>query len=148
MVSLYATFTVFCFVAPPITNKLGPRRTMFVGVLGYGALVLTSLLRLLNVVGGWGVIVGGVANGVGSALLWTAQGRLMLQYSDEHNKGLVFAIFWSLFNVSAVLGGIMLFAYFSSTDSKGNWVLFTIFLCLIGAGACSTMLLLPPEKVR
>ena len=40
--TLYATFTVACFFAPAVTNKLGSRLTLFIGTLGYGALVAAS----------------------------------------------------------------------------------------------------------
>ena len=75
--TLYAVFTVFCFPAPAITNKIGTRQAMFWGILGYGALVGASLLYYLDVVGQWAVIAGGGINGVGAALLWTAQVRRM-----------------------------------------------------------------------
>uniref|UniRef100_A0A7S2WEB7 Major facilitator superfamily (MFS) profile domain-containing protein n=1 Tax=Rhizochromulina marina TaxID=1034831 RepID=A0A7S2WEB7_9STRA len=146
--TLYAVFTVFCFLAPSVTNKLGTRFTMFLGVLGYAALVAASLVYLLGLVGRWLVILGGAVNGVGAAFMWTAQGRLMLQYSDGTDSGRIFAIFWSIFNLSAVLGGILLFAYFLSTSSSGDWSLYAVFLGLILTGACGTLMLLPPEKVK
>jgi MFS family permease len=145
--TLYAVFTVFCFPAPAICNKLGTRATMFLGILGYAALVATSLLYYLGAVGAWGVVAGGGVNGVGAALLWTAQGRLMLQYSDGKDAGRIFALFWSIFNASAVFGGLLTFAYFSSNSSDGNVALFVIFLGLILVGACGALLLAPPEAV-
>ena len=33
--TLYAVLAVFCFPAPAITNKLGTRLTMFIGIIGY-----------------------------------------------------------------------------------------------------------------
>ena len=30
--TLYATFTVCCFLAPPITNKIGTRPSLFLGI--------------------------------------------------------------------------------------------------------------------
>ena len=145
--TLYAVFTVFCFPAPAICNKLGTRATMFLGVVGYAALVAASLLFYLGVIDSWGVILGGGINGVGAALLWTAQGRLMLQYSDGTDAGRIFAIFWSIFNASAVFGGILTFSYFSSNSSDGNVALFVIFLGLIHIGASGALMLAPPEAV-
>jgi len=121
--TLYAVFTLSCFPAPAVTNKLGPRLSMFLGILGYAALVGASLLFYLGIAGGWVVVAGGAVNGVGAALLWTAQGRLMLEYASEasqgrgegaDSKGRIFAIFWGIFNVSAVLGGLVTYAYFRS----------------------------------
>ena len=47
-----------------------------------------------------GLVVGAAAlNGVGAALLWTAQGQLLMGYPTAQQKGTYFAIFWVLFNV-------------------------------------------------
>ena len=158
--TLYATFTVFCFLAPPITNKIGTRLALFIGILGYAVLVGCSMgYYLYNAsdddrddddegVGGWVIILGGAINGIGAALLWTAQGRLMLQYSDGgSDSARIFAIFWSIFNVSAVLGGFITFGYFSSSAADANFNLFVIFLILIVAGAAGSLLLKPPHAV-
>lgn len=119
--TVYAVFTVFCFVAPPVTNKLGCRVTMFVGIMGYAALVAVSLVYFES--GSdkryepW-VIVGGGLLGIGAAFLWTAQGKLILQYSDGTDTGNLFALFWGLFNMSAVAGGFLTFGYFASSHSS------------------------------
>ena len=72
----------------------------------------------------------------------------MLQYSDGTDSGKIFAIFWSIFNLSAVLGGFITYIYFSSTSSSGNVVLFFIFLTLITIGAFGALMLAPPESLR
>jgi len=146
--TLYAVFTVSCFPAPAITNKLGPRVTMFLGIMGYAVLVGASLLYYLGLVGQWAVIAGGAVNGVGAALLWTAQGRLMLQYSDGTDSGRIFAIFWAIFNASAVLGGFITYGYFSTQKSDGNVALFVIFLLLISVGGVGALFLSPSTTVH
>ena len=71
----------------------------------------------------------------------------MLQYSDGTDSGKIFAIFWSIFNLSAVLGGFITFVYFSSTSSSGNVALFFIFLGLIMAGAFGALGLEAPTAL-
>ena len=159
--SLYLSFTFFCFLSPAVTNKVGPKMTMFFGCLGYGCLVAASLFYFesgsdtkLN----WVVVLGGVMNGVGAALLWTAQGRLIMQYSDGTDNGFLFSIFWALFNLSALVGGLLTFFYFGSSDSddddsdsdeaKGSSTLYIVFLCFILAGTVGTQLLKNPEEVK
>jgi hypothetical protein len=107
-----------------------------------------SLLYYLDVVAQWAVIAGGAVNGVGAALLWTAQGRLMLQYSDGTDSGRIFAIFWSIFNMSAVLGGFITYGYFSTQKSDGNVPLFLIFLVLITIGGVGALWLKDPSAVH
>jgi hypothetical protein len=96
----------------------------------------------------WLVVLGGGVNGVGAALLWTGQGRLMLQYSDGNDSGRIFAIFWSIFNLSAVFGGFITFAYFANESSSGNVPLFIIFLILIIIGGIGALMLADPQSVH
>jgi len=150
---LYAVFTVSCFAAPAVVNVLGPRRSLLLGVLGYAALVLASLL--LATVGGpgatpavvtacrAGVVGGGALLGLGAAVLWTAQGRLMLEWSDGTDQGALFSIFWGLFNTAAVAGGLTTFVYFSRAHVTAPAPLYILFLGLIITGAAATQLLAP-----
>ena len=150
--TLYAVFTVACFVSPPIVNKLGPRLSIFLGVLGYGCLVASSLLLSL-VDAEWCktlVILGGAAEGVGAACLWTGQGRLILEWSDGTDAAHLFAVFWALFNCSALLGGVLAFFFFSQVsadDVHSLWPLFAIFfvLVLVGASLSVTLSRAPPR---
>lgn len=96
--AVYLTFTLTCLLSPGIINKFGCRVSMFVGVLGYANLVLASLIYFQY--GGehvrWArrlVVGGGAILGIGASMLWTAQGRLILQYASraeelESNKSL------------------------------------------------------------
>lgn len=149
--TLYLVFAASCFVAPSVTNKVGCRFTMFLGILGYAALVAVSLYVSLkpgdptwdNIV----ICLGGALCGIGAALLWTAQGRLMMEYSSGTDGGRLFAVFWSLFSFSAVIGGLTTAAYFSQTESRGSAGLYTIFLVAIVIGATLVFLLRPSSEV-
>ena len=147
--TLYATFTVACFFAPAVTNKLGSRLTLFIGTLGYGALVAASFL-LAVVQAPWcrGVVVlGGAILGVGAALLWTAQGRIMLELSDGSDQGRLFAIFWGIFNSSSIIGGFLTYFYFSRNSEAAPWPLYLIFGGCIVLGGAATGFLAPPHKI-
>lgn len=147
--TLYATFTVACFFAPSVTNKLGSRLTLFLGALGYAALVLASLIYSV-VQAPWCkpiVVLGGGILGVGAALLWTAQGRIMLELSDGSDQGKLFSIFWALFNCSAVVGGLLTYFYFSHNSEAAPWPLYLVFLGCIIVGGAACGILAPPHKV-
>ena len=134
--TLYAVFTLACFVAPPVTNRLGTRVTMCLGVLGYGALVGASLLLAIYQAP-WCravVVVGGGVLGVGAALLWTAQGRFMLEWAEGADSGRIFAIFWGIFNLSALIGGLTTSFYFSTHKEAAPAALYIFFLACIVAG--------------
>jgi hypothetical protein len=103
--AVYAAFTAACLVSPGAVNKWGCRRSMLRGILGYAALVLSSLIYFLCGGGGGGdggdgnvgrgggggrvvwarrlVVAGGAVLGCGASALWTAQGRLILQYASR-----------------------------------------------------------------
>jgi hypothetical protein len=128
---------------------------MCVGVLGYASLVGASLFYFIDISNhpdsteyDWIVIAGGVCCGIGAALLWTAQGRLIMQYSDGSDNGFLFSIFWALFNLSALVGGLLTFFYFGSSESNGNATLYVIFLVFVVAGALATQLLIPPSLLK
>lgn len=95
--TIYAVFAIFCNVAPAVVNKCGCKVSMAIGALGYAALVSFSLVYFLSDADEKLeplIIFGGALLGVGAGILWTAQGRLILQYSDGTNTGHLFSIFW------------------------------------------------------
>ncbi|KAH8061630.1 hypothetical protein JL721_8864 [Aureococcus anophagefferens] len=50
---------------------------------------------------------------------------------DRADAGRLFSVFWCLFNASAVAGGLVTFAYFSTSSSGGDaplYALFTLFI--------------------
>ena len=158
--SIYALFTIACFISPSITNKLGCKNTMTLGVLGYASLVAASLIKFVDGTDkyNWLVIVGGCILGIGAALLWTAQGRLILQYSDGSDGGTLFSIFWALFNMSALVGGLLTFVYFGANETdddssdkdegQGSATLYVIFLGFVLSGAFFTRFIVAPNDLE
>jgi MFS family permease len=151
LLTLYAMFTLSCFASPAVCVKLGPRTTAFVGCLCYGALCLASLLLALTRGAAWVrplCVLAGAVVGVGAALLWTAQGQLLLCWGGAASMGRTFAVFWGIFNLSAVAGGILTFGYFSQHESEAAPVaLYAIFCCCVLAGSGGTWLLKRPPSL-
>jgi hypothetical protein len=50
------------------------------------------------------VIAAGAILGISAGLLWIAQGSLVLSYPTETQKGRFISIFWTIFNLGAVIG--------------------------------------------
>jgi hypothetical protein len=76
--------------------------------------------RVVNIHPGAGafVITAGAILGVCAALLWTAQGSLMMAYPTEAQKGAFIGIFWAIFNLGGVVGSAVAFGQnFNSTVS-------------------------------
>ena len=195
--AVYAAFTMTCLFSPGVVNKWGCRRSMLCGILGYGALVLSSMIYFLYGGGGGGggddgvdgdvngggrvvwtrrlVVAGGAVLGCGASTLWTAQGRLILQYAsraesllgsadaaaststsnggeksrkNKSQTGELMGLFWAIFQCSSLVGGSVSFLYYGRDRPRGSTALYSLFLGFILAGAMSTQLLLPPEMLQ
>jgi hypothetical protein len=96
-------------------NRLGVKLTLSFGGLGYCIYAISLLASEHADVGGFNIFAGALL-GVCAALLWTAQGTIMLSYPFEAQKGKYFAWFWTIFNLGGVIGslvsrGVSLFLY-------------------------------------
>jgi MFS family permease len=105
---LYSTFAVVGFFGGTVVNRLGVKLTLAFGGIGYGIYTISILLEVhfKNDVHAFNIIAG-VLLGVCAAMLWTAQGTIMISYPHEHQKGRYFAWFWGIFNMGAVIGSLV-----------------------------------------
>ncbi|RPD55630.1 MFS general substrate transporter [Lentinus tigrinus ALCF2SS1-6] len=145
---LYGCFAVTGLVSGGISNLLGPRLTLFIGTLGY-ALYVGSLWCYQTQGTGWFVIFAGALLGVSAALLWSAQGAIMMSYPLEKDKGKAFAVFWAIFQFGSFIGSIIALAI--NIRSGGLTAVSTstyiAFLVIIFVGVASSFLILPPNRV-
>jgi hypothetical protein len=87
-------------------NRLGVKLTLSFGGLGYCIYAISLLASEHADVGGFNIFAGALL-GVCAALLWTAQGTIMLSYPFEAQKGKYFAWFWTIFNLGGVIGSLV-----------------------------------------
>jgi MFS family permease len=104
--ALYSTFAVFGFFGGTFINKLGVKYTLAFGGIGY-CIYAASLLASVHANVPAFNIFAGVWLGLCAALLWTAQGTIVISYPPEHEKGHYFAWFWGIFNMGAVIGSLV-----------------------------------------
>ncbi|KAM0226497.1 hypothetical protein ACHAPQ_009873 [Fusarium lateritium] len=137
--ALYSTFAVVGFFGGTVVNRLGVKLTLAFGGIGYGIYTISILLEvhLKNDVHPFNILAG-VLLGVCAAMLWTAQGTIMISYPHEHQKGHYFAWFWGIFNMGAVIGSLIPLGDNIDADSKrnvsdGTYIGFTV-LMFFGAG--------------
>ncbi|KAI0777807.1 MFS general substrate transporter [Trametes elegans] len=145
---LYGCFAITGLVSGGIANILGPRLTLFIGTLGY-ALYVGSLWCYQTQGTGWFVIFAGAILGVSAALLWSAQGAIMMSYPLEKDKGKAFAVFWALFNFGSFIGSIIALAINIKDGglSAVSTSTYIAFLVIIFVGVASAFLILPPNQV-
>lgn len=86
---------------------------MVVGFLSSSALCVTAQLRVISYQtqgARWFVIFAGGVLGVSAALLWSAQGSIMMSYPLEKDKGKAFGVFWAIFQFGSFIGSIIALA--------------------------------------
>ncbi|TQS37831.1 hypothetical protein Golomagni_01682 [Golovinomyces magnicellulatus] len=135
-VALYSTFALFGFFSGPIVNYLGVKITLAVGGTGfcvYTASLLASVIHPESSRVYAFNIFGGAFVGLCAALLWTAQGTIMVSYPHENQKGQYFAWFWAIFNMGAVLGSLIPLAQNvhvteNKTVNKNTYIIFLILM--------------------
>jgi MFS family permease len=95
--------------------------------------------------------VGGVLNGVGAGLFWTAQGALMMAYGTPQSRGRLIGLFWIIFNSGGVVGGLVqLGLNYSNEAGSANTASYFSFiaLMLVGALLLPCLLARPSHVVR
>ena len=82
------------------------------------------------------VVAAGAILGICAALLWTAQGSLVLGYPTEADKGRYIGIFWAIFNLGGVVGAAVSLG--QNFDSKVGLAYIRLYMML--TLACRPML--------
>jgi MFS family permease len=145
---LYGLFALTGLVSGGICNLLGPRLTLFFGTLGY-ALYVGSLWCFQTQGTQWFFILAGAILGITAALLWSAQGEIMMSYPLEKDKGKMFGIFWAIFQFGTFIGSVIALAINirSGKLTAVSTSTYIAFLVIIFCGVASSFLILPPNKV-
>ncbi|KAG2043284.1 MFS general substrate transporter [Suillus americanus] len=143
---LYATFAFFGLFSGSINNILGPRWTLMLGTLGYSLYIASFLVINIHPDAGAFVITAGAILGICAALLWTAQGSLMMAYPTEAQKGMFISIFWTIFNLGGIMGSAVAFgtSFKNTVISNATYIGFLILTII---GVFLPLLMVNPDKV-
>jgi MFS family permease len=133
---LYASICVFVFVAPPVVRALGDKNAMLLGAACY-VVYLASLIHIVRAA----VLVASVVIGFGATVLWVAMGTFLTKCSAPHHVGRNTGIFWGIFQLSNVLGNLLV--YFLYAHARN--VLFIVFTA-VAAGGVGILFLLRPLR--
>ncbi|OIW20380.1 hypothetical protein TanjilG_09589 [Lupinus angustifolius] len=149
LTALYTFFAIFGILGGGIYNILGPHLTLFAGCSTYVLYSGSFLYYNHHQHQTFAIIAGGIL-GIGAGLLWAAQGAIMTSYPPVNRKGTYISIFWSIFNLGGVIGGLIPFIlnYHSgsgaATVNDGTYIGFMAFMAL---GAVLSLSILPASKV-
>nr|XP_010934056.1 UNC93-like protein 1 [Elaeis guineensis] len=146
--ALYTTFSVFGVLGGGIYNLLGPRLTLLAGCSTY-VLYAGSFLSYNHSHRQPFVVFAGALLGVGAGLLWAGQGAIMTSYPPPRRKGSYISLFWSIFNLGGVIGGLIPFIlnYHRKEAASVNDGTYIAFMCFMAAGAAISLAILPPAQV-
>lgn len=147
-IALYSTFAAVSFFAGSIHNKLGTRLTLWLGSLGYVVYISAFLSYNFNQNAGF-IVFAGALLGVCASLFWSAQGAAMLSYPTEATKGRAIAIFWTIFNLGAVIGSAVAMGlswHSAEGSSLGNGT-YAAFVVITFAGGLISALLKDPSTI-
>ncbi|GAM44133.1 MFS transporter [Talaromyces pinophilus] len=135
------------FVAPVVTNILGPKWTIFIGGIPY-VLYAGSLLAYTHTSNQGFVIGASAILGIGASLLWIAQGAIMTGYPLPQQQGRMIGIFWIIFNLGGFLGSMISFGLnFSSQSGTVSDSTYIAFMCIMAFGCLCALALLQPYNV-
>ncbi|ORX69646.1 hypothetical protein DL89DRAFT_267832 [Linderina pennispora] len=144
--SLYVCFIFSGLFGGAVINKFGVRFTMFISGLTY-ALYSGSYIYINHTGKSWFTIWAGAMLGLGAGIFWTAQGMIMMSYPLEKEKGKFITIFWVIFNLGGVLGGVILLGTNYNHEGSLSDGAYAAFLAIEIGGSLCALVLAPPSKV-
>ncbi|RDX97391.1 UNC93-like protein 2, partial [Mucuna pruriens] len=148
LTALYIAFSISGILGGAIYNLLGPHLTLLAGCSTY-VLYTASLLYYNHRHSQALAIVAGAILGIGSGLVWVTQGAIMTSYPPANRKGTYISIFWSIFNMGGVIGGLIPFVsnFHRSEAASVNDGTYIGFMCFMSVGTVLSLAILPGHKV-
>lgn len=148
---LYASFAIFGYAGGLFFNYFGPRLLMTFAGFTYALYIVFNYLVAQPDAADWAFplwVFSGFLLGVGAAVFWTSQGALMMAYAPEAMKGTYIAIFWVIFNLGGVIGGLMIFAVnYSSDEATASAATYFALVGVMVFGALMALFLVRPTSV-
>ena len=128
-----------------IYNILDPCFTLFAGCSTYVLYVGSFLYYNHYQHQGFTIVVASILE-IGAGLLWAGQGAIMTSYPPSGRKGSYILLFWSIFNMGSIIGGLIPFIlnYNRSEVASVNDDTYIGFMCFMSAGIILTLAILHP----
>lgn len=113
MVNLLSSisFSAFSWLSGGIVNFLGYRTSVCLGALCTTAtLTCLMLYAMYHVIPAFPVMIAASFDGIGSGILWTAAGTVLIKFPSDENKGFASTILFAIYSFGAAMGGLISFA--------------------------------------
>ncbi|KAE8697216.1 UNC93-like protein 1 [Hibiscus syriacus] len=146
--ALYTTFAFFGILGGSVYNIFGPKITLAMGCSTY-VLYAGSFLYYNHYHDQTFAIIAGAVLGIGAGFLWAGQGAIMTSYPTAGRKGIYISLFWTIFNLGGVMGGLIpFFLNYHREDSETvNDGTYIAFMCIMSTGALISLAILSPARV-
>ncbi|KAG4119894.1 hypothetical protein ERO13_D11G107400v2 [Gossypium hirsutum] len=147
--ALYTTFSIFGVLGGGVYNIFGPKVTLAMGCSTY-VLYAGSFLYYNHQQDQTFAIFAGVLLGMGASFLWAGQGAIMTSYPTATRKGTYISLFWIIFNLGGVIGGLIPFILNYHRQEKAetvNDMTYIVFMCFMSAGTLISLTILSPDRV-
>ncbi|KPV73159.1 uncharacterized protein RHOBADRAFT_38784 [Rhodotorula graminis WP1] len=137
-----------CILAPVLVNKLGVKRVLILGSLGWS--VYTAALYQNNRYGTeWFVILGAVICGISAGFYWASEGAILLSYPEPHTRARMLAVWLFFKNSGQIIAGAINLATNVKNAKGGKGALTLIsFIALQVFAVPVAFLVSGPEKVK
>ncbi|KAM9979756.1 hypothetical protein ACTFIZ_006002 [Dictyostelium cf. discoideum] len=119
---LYSSLSISNFISPFIVSKFGEKISLIIGTLSY-AIYIGSNIYVTQP----SLYISSILVGFGGAILWNAQGSLIIKYSTEETIGSNTGLFFALFQTDQIIGNLGS-ATLINKAGLSNKILFTIFM--------------------
>nr|CAH8863782.1 unnamed protein product [Trichobilharzia regenti] len=140
---VYISFGLFNWFAPIVVIYLGKKYSMIAGSVCY-ALFIASFIEPRE----WSLYLSSLVNGIGAAVLWTAQGAFITDCSSNFNLNQYFSLFWALFQANQIVGGLYAYISLSNTTEISKTLRVQLYGGLLGCAIFGILLLFLLKKPR
>ncbi|CAH8591006.1 unnamed protein product [Schistosoma intercalatum] len=94
----------------------------------------------------WSLYSASFVNGIGAAVLWTAQGAFITDCSTKSNLNQHFSLFWGLFQANQIVGGLYAYLSLSNIDEISRTLRIRLYGGLLGCAIFGILLLFTLRK--
>ncbi|CAH8639560.1 unnamed protein product [Schistosoma rodhaini] len=94
----------------------------------------------------WSLYLASFVNGIGAAVLWTAQGAFITDCSTKSNLNQHFSLFWGLFQANQIVGGLYAYLSLSNIDEISPTLRIQLYGGLLGCAVLGILLLFTLRK--
>jgi MFS family permease len=137
---LYIVFAFSNFFAPSIVMKIGEKWSIILGSLAYVLYIAANIHPMLAT-----HIIAGALNGLGAAIIWTAQGSYLIKCSSEETVGAFSGIFFGIFQFNQIIGNFSA-GFLLDKLSISTFYLFIILTAVGGFSVLAFFFLRDPKN--